>query len=237
LKIFYIFLLILNFISLDTTVQNNELFFYDSFENLDKWKPFQFSSNKKPTDYKIISEENKNCLQIKSDSSASGLICKSKFNPTQYPLLNWKWKVSNIIPNAKGKTKDGDDYPVRIFAMFEKNSSQISIWDKLQKGAIKLFSGYDPPYKSLCYVWTNSETDSSNYCSPYTDDVMIVCKQSGSKKCNQWIEEKVNIVADYKEYFNEDVPSIACIAIMGDSDNTAGKSIAYLGKIEIKAEN
>jgi len=147
-------ILFLNF-SPESTIIGNTIFFYDSFENLNNWESFQFSSGKKPTDYKVISIENGSCLQIKSDSSASGLICKTKFSPTEYPLLNWKWKVNNIISNASGKTKKGDDYPLRIFVMFEQDSSEISFWEKIEKSAAKLISGYEPPHKSLCYVWAN----------------------------------------------------------------------------------
>ena len=138
-----IFLLLLNLNLPNSTSHLNSVFFYDSFENLNNWDSFQFSFGKKPTDYKITSVENENCLQIKSDSSASGLVCKYNFNPTQYPLLKWIWKVSNIIPNANGKIKEGDDYPVRIFVMFEKDSTEISLWEKIQDTAIKLISGYD----------------------------------------------------------------------------------------------
>ena len=218
----------------DSTIQDETFFFFDSFANLNNWEAFQFSSGKKPTKFKIIKENETNCLQIKSDSSASGLISKIKFNPSEYPLLKWQWKVSNTIANADGKTKEGDDYPLRIFVMFEKDSSEISFWEKIEKSAIKLLSGYEPPYKSLCYVWANSIADTSHYFSPYTDDIMIVCKQSGSEKCNLWIEEQANIAEDFQKYFKEEVPSIACIAIMSDTDNTNSQSISYLESIEIK---
>ncbi len=86
---------------------------------------------------------------------------------------------------------------------------------------------------SLCYVGANSETDSSLYCSPYTDDVMIICKQSGSQNCNHWIEEQVNIVEDFKNYFDEDIPAVACVVIMGDTDNTQSTTQSFLNYIEI----
>ena len=217
----------------DSTVQNKIIFFHDSFENLNNWKTFQFSSDKKPTDYNIITENENHYLKILSDTSASGLISKFKFNPVKYPLLKWKWKINNVIPNAVGKTKEGDDYPIRIFVMFEKDSSEISFWEKIEKSVIKLLSGYELPYKSLCYVWANSISDTSNYFSPYTDDVMIVCKQSGSEKCNLWIEEKVNIIEDYQKHFKEKVPAIACVAIMGDTDNTNSSTQSFLNYIKI----
>jgi hypothetical protein len=217
----------------DSIVQNEIIFFHDTFKNLNGWEKFQFSSGKKQTNYSIFTENDQNYLQIISDSSASGLISKYKFNPIEYPLLKWKWKINNIIPNANGKTKKGDDYPLRIFVMFEKDSSEISFWEKLQNSALKFLSGYVPPYKSLCYVWANSNSDTLHYFSPYTDDVMIICKQSGAEKCSQWIEEQVNIVDDYKKYFEEEVPSIACIAIMGDSDNSNSYTQSFINFINI----
>ena len=173
-------------------------------------------------------------MQIKSISSASGLISKIKFNPSEYPRLKWKWKVNNVIPNTEGRTKEGDDYPIRIFVMFEKDSSKISFWEKIERSAVKLISGHELPYKSLCYVWANSDLDSLNYFSPYTDDVVIIPKQSGAEECNQWLVEHINIVEDYKKYFKEEVPVTARIAIMGDTDNTGNQTLSYLDAIEIK---
>lgn len=229
----FLILSLLTFFSPDSALQSSAVLFYDSFEYLDNWKHFQFSSGKKSTEYKIFSENGHTYLQIISDSSASGLVCKTKFNPNKYPLLAWKWKVNNIIPNLESKTKKGDDYPLRIFVMFEKDSSQISFWEKLEKSAVKLISGYEPPYKSLCYVWANSIADTLHYFSPYTDDVIIFPKQAGPENCYQWLEEEVNIVDHYKKYFDEEVPVIACIAIMGDTDNTESKSTSFLEYIKI----
>jgi len=214
--------------------KNTSVFFYDTFENLNNWKTFQFSSGKKLTDYKIINKDQNHYLQIKSDSSASGLICKTKFNPNINPLLKWKWKVENIIPNADGKTKAGDDYPIRLYVMFEQDSTQISFWSKLEKEAAKLITGYEPPYKSLCYVWANSDSDTKNYFSPYTEDVMIIPIQIGTENCNQWITEQINIVEDFKKYFEEEIPNIAYLALLGDTDNTKSQTSSYIDFIEIK---
>ena len=211
----------------------NPMLFSDPCENLDNWEILRFSSGTKDTEYKIVLENNETYLKIKSDSSASGLICKNKFNANEYPILKWKWKIENIIPNADGKTKEGDDYPLRIFVMFEKDSSEITFWEKLKKSAIKLITGYDPPYKSLCYVWANSESETPAYYSPYTDDVKIICLQAGSEKCMEWFEEKVNIVDDYKKYFEEDPPANAKLAIMGDTDNTMSSVISNIDEISL----
>jgi len=230
----HLLLIFLFCLFVDPIYKNTSVFFYDTFENFNNWKSFQFSSGKKPTDYDIINKDQKHYLQIKSDSSASGLICKTKFNPNHYPLLKWNWKVNNIIPNADSKIKAGDDYPLRIFVMFEKDSSEISFWDKIINSAVELVSGYEPPYKSLCYVWANSKSDSSNYFSPYTEDVMIIPKQSGADNCKQWIVEQVNIVRDYKKYFKEEIPPIACLALLGDTDNTISQTTSFIDYIEIK---
>jgi len=216
------------------TLQNSSACFYDTFDNLNNWKTFLFSSGKKPTDYKIINKDQNHYLQMKSDSSASGLICKTKFNANINPILKWKWKVENIIPNADGKTKAGDDYAIRLYVMFEQDSNEISFWSKLEKEAAKLITGFEPPYKSLCYVWANSESDSIAYFSPYSEDVLIIPKQSGTDHCKQWIAEQINIVKDYKKYFKEEIPTNACIALLGDTDNTKSKTTSFIDYIEIK---
>ena len=38
--------------------QNSSTFFYDSFDNLNNWETFTFSSGKKPTEFNVINEQN-----------------------------------------------------------------------------------------------------------------------------------------------------------------------------------
>jgi hypothetical protein len=48
-----------------------------------------------------------------------------------------------------------------------------------------------------------------------------------------WMEEEVNIVADYELAFNRKLPEVATVAIVNESDNTGEASVSYIDFIEI----
>ena len=50
--------------------------------------------------------------------------------------------------------------------------------------------------------------------------------ESGKENVGKWIDERVNILNDYKLAFGEDPPRKASLAIMADTDNTGETSKA-----------
>jgi hypothetical protein len=65
------------------------------------------------------------------------------------------------------------------------------------------------------------------------DHVRYILLRKGSALAGTWQEEKVDIVADYREAFRTDPPAKARIAIMNDSDNTGESSVSWIEYIEV----
>lgn len=65
---------------------------------------------------------------------------------------------------------------------------------------------------------------------------MMIPVDSDGEKVGHWVEHQVDIVADYRAAFGEDPPSVAAIAVMGDSDNTGEYSQAYIDYIRVYRE-
>jgi len=49
----------------------------------------------------------------------------------------------------------------------------------------------------------------------------------------QWLEEKRNLLEDYRKCFGEDTPKAGAVAIMTDTDNTGEKAVAWYGPIRL----
>lgn len=62
---------------------------------------------------------------------------------------------------------------------------------------------------------------------------MIVLR-AGTAQLGTWLEEKVNIVDDYRKAFGTDPPAIASLAIMNDSDNTGEASTSSMDYIVVE---
>lgn len=226
--------LLLSFLFISTMLLfGSGSFFRENFNSLSNWKPLTFPKIKKHTKYSIINQKGNGILKAVSNASASGIIFKSSYNVFSYPIIKWKWKVSNIYKKGNAAKKSGDDYPVRIYVIFKYDPGSASLFDKAKYNAAKLIYGQYPPHSSLSYIWANKKHSLKMITSPYTDRAIMIPVQAGPSKVKGWTTERVNVVQDYRKAFGEKPPAAASIAIMNDSDNTKESATAYIDYIEV----
>ena len=207
--------------------------FHEDFATLDNWKPFFFPKIKRYTVYTIERDNEHHYLKAESNASASAIVYKDSFNVFDYPRVKWRWKVNNIYAKGDARTKSGDDYPLRVYVMFEYNPDKATMFEKIKYGIAKKMYGEYPPQSSLSYVWASKEDQGSAIISPYTDRAMMVLLQKGAKNVGTWQDQEINIVDDYQKAFGSKSPGRARIAIMSDSDNTGERSISFMEYIEV----
>jgi hypothetical protein len=191
--------------------------FREDFNDLANWKPYLFSNIERHSRYSAEREGETIYLRAESDGSASAILWKESFNVYEYPHARWRWKIEKIYEKGDAKSKTGDDYPIRVYLIFEK---------KALLGLISLPT-------SLNYIWANRAYGEKIIPNAYTGRSMMVLLEEGGDKAGQWITEETNIIEDYRRAFGEDPPKRATIAIMNDSDNTGASSVSYVDFIEI----
>jgi hypothetical protein len=169
-----------------------------------------------------------------SEASASGLTREIKINPKEYPIIQWRWKVGNILKKGDVHKKEGDDYPARIYITLEYDPSKLSFFEKAKYQTIKLLYGQYPPLAAINYIWENKAPVGTMVPNPYTDRVIMFVVESGTSKLNQWVNEERNLYEDYKKAFGQEPPMISGVAIMTDTDNTGESATAYYGDILFK---
>jgi hypothetical protein len=64
------------------------------------WRPWTLSRLKKPTQYELVSENCRTVVNASAKASASGLVHPLALDPARYPILEWRWKVTQLIPKA-----------------------------------------------------------------------------------------------------------------------------------------
>jgi hypothetical protein len=220
----------------DTLQATSFYIIQEEFSDLEDWENFSFSGDKNPTQYRIETDSSLSYLKMISQSSASGLIYKNQYDPNQHPIMSWRWQVENVINQADGKTKSGDDYPIRIFVMFDDDSAETSFWTSIRNSAIKLLYGTEPPESSFCFVWSNMKYDEKYFDSPYSETVKIIPMEKGENRLKDWFTHDVNIVELYKEIYNRSCPTEARIALMSDTDNTESETRACLDFIRVSID-
>jgi len=198
------------------------------------WKPLAFKKIEKQTSYTLVKDEGKVVIKAVAKASASGLIQEIKINPKEYPIVQWRWKVTNILKKGNVKQKDGDDYPARIYITFKYDPSKLSFAEKAKYETVKVLYGQYPPHGAINYIWESKASKGKIVPNPYTDRVKMIVVESGGAKLNQWVNEKRNLYEDYKKAFGEESPPVSGVAIMTDTDNTGESATAYYGDILFK---
>ena len=195
------------------------------------WEPLTFKKIEKHTLYSLVKDDGTAVVKAVSEASASGLIRKIQINPEEYPIVRWRWKVSNILKKGNVQRKDGDDYPARLYITFEYDPGKLSFSERLKYQAAKLWYGEYPPLAAINYIWESHTSIGTMVPNPYTDRVMMIVVEGGADKLNQWMNEERNVYEDYKRAFGEEAPLISGVAIMTDTDNTGESATAYYGDI------
>ena len=198
------------------------------------WKPLTFKKIEKHTTYTLVKDGDKVVIKAVAKASASGLTREIKINPKEYPIVQWRWKVSNILKKGDVHKKEGDDYPARIYITFEYDSSKLGFFEKAKYETINLLYGQYPPLAAINYIWESKAPVGTMVPNPYTDRVMMFVVESGTAKLDQWVSEERNVYEDYKKAFKEEPPMISGVAIMTDTDNTGESTTAYYGDILFK---
>jgi len=198
------------------------------------WKPLTFKKIEKHTTYTLVKDNDSVVVNAVAEASASGLTREIKINPKEYPIIQWRWKITNILKKGDVRAKEGDDYPARIYITFEYDANKLGFFEKVKYETAKLLYGQYPPLAAINYIWESKAPIGTMVPNPYTDRAMMFVAESGPSKLNQWVNQERNIFEDYKKAFGQEPPMISGIAIMTDTDNTGESATAFYGDIVFK---
>ncbi|MHC9063565.1 DUF3047 domain-containing protein [Nitrospira sp. CMX1] len=200
----------------------------------DGWKPLTFPKIAQHTTYSLVHDGDRVAVKAASQASSSGYTKEMLIDPKVYPIIQWQWKVSNILKAGNVAKKEGDDYPARIYVTFQYDSAKVGLFGKAKYEAAKLIYGRYPPLGAINYIWESRAPVGMAVPNPYTEQVHMIVVESGPTKLNTWMTEERNVYEDYKRAFGEEPPMISGIAIMTDTDNTGESAEAYYGDIVLK---
>jgi len=207
----------------------------ERFLTLERWKPLLFPKIPRHSTYSADRCDGRPCLRMDSENSASALVMKESFNVYEFPLLAWSWKVSSVYAKGDSATREGDDYPARLYVMFAYDPDSASFGKQVQYGLARTLYGEYPPDSTISYIWDNRAGDAPFIVNAYTDAARMIPVDAGTEMVNTWREHQVDIVRDYTMAFGRKPPARASLAVMIDSDNTGESARAWFRSIRLFA--
>ena len=198
------------------------------------WKPLTFRNIDQHSVYSLVTEGGLTVLKAEANASASGLtrdLSALNLNIRDTPMLRWRWKIANLVKNADIATKEGDDYPARIYVTFKYDPERAGAGMRMQYGLAKSLYGEYPPHAGINYVWDGKAPVGTMVPNAYTARAMMFVVESGTKRVGEWVEVERNVYEDYKRAFREEPPPVLGIAVMTDTDQTGETATAWYGDI------
>lgn len=234
-KYIFIFTLLFTASVFSLSAQQSPVYYAvnEEFENLDKWDPLLFPKISRYTEYSTVTDGGISALKISSSASASGIIYSDFFDVSEWPVIEWRWKASNIFKKGNAEKKSGDDYPVRLYIIFEYSPDNAGPLVKAKYNIAKLLYGKYPPDSALNYVYASGKWDREFIPNAFTSSAVMFASDSGTEHLGEWRTHRVNILNDYRRAFGREPPAKASLAVMGDSDNTEEESQAFIDFIKV----
>lgn len=181
---------------------------------LSGWQPKVFTGE---TRYSLKSSDGRLALRAESKAAASGLYRKVNVELDKTPMLNWTWKVDNVLAGTDERIRAGDDYSARVYVVF---SGAPMFWRT----------------RAINYVWSNKQPVDSIWPNAFTGNARMIAVESGTGQVGQWVSERRDVRADYQRLFGEKPGRVDAVAIMTDTDNTGATAMAWYGDIWFSAK-
>jgi hypothetical protein len=195
------------------------------------WLPFSLGGNKKPTEYQIVEDQGKTVLRAKADGAASALSFAVNFDIHAAPVVQWQWKVANLIDGADNAVASKEDSPARLVLGFDGDRSKFSLLERTSSSLAKNVTGRELPFAEIIYIWSNKAPVGTVIPNPHTKRVQMIVAASGPAGVGKWQTFSRNVLEDFKKAFGEEPGQLTDVGILTDTDNTGGSAEAWYGDI------
>jgi hypothetical protein len=200
-----------------------------------EWKHVPLASFKNNTEYTLVADDGAVVVRAVAHNAASFLAARADFDPHQFPVLSWRWKVAQGIPAANTADQSKEDAPVRLMLAFAGDTSKLSFKERATASAAQTISGQALPYATLMYVWGGKVPIDSITVSSRSSRVRMLAVTADDQGVGRWQTYTRNLVEDFKRAFGEEPGKVTSIQLMTDTDNTGADVQAYYGDITVGA--
>ena len=190
------------------------------------WELVTFRGTR-PTDYTYERLADGLALRADSKRTASGLVAElpEELDPT---AISWRWRLERCLDNAEERERTGDDFAARVFVLFGR-ARMWAPWGWLGRQLFRSPFGRIKPKRALSFVWASHAARGDAAFSPVSGDVYQIAARGGCRDDAVWVAEHYELAREFAQAFQEPMPHVVALAVMTDTDDTAGHAVAWYG--------
>ncbi len=169
-----------------------------------RWETLRFKGIPE-TSFRLTDE---GAMEVLADKSASVLYLKIADDPVPAHRLQWQWQVIDALPATDLAKTSGDDRILSIYVAFSDNS----MMSRIKAMVSPLTAG-----NVLNYVWGGAQL--LDIAHPYFPNTgRLIVRRKADTPTGAWLDESVDLEADYQRAFGTPSPGVLYIAVSGDAD-------------------
>ena len=120
-----------------------------------------------------------------------------------YPILAWSWRPIEFPPGSDERNAKTNDSALAVYAVFPHTYWSV---------------------KSVKYIWS-AVVPVGTHLTSSAGLTQVRVLRSGAQGKGGWVEERVNVLEDYRKYFETtEAPKPAGIAVLTDADDTGSSA-------------
>jgi len=175
------------------------------------WRTQNWGSPK--YDFEVVNDGSARVLRLRSDGDSSTINKEIKVDCSDYPVLEWSWKVTKLPKGADARKKATDDEAAQVYVTFPRFPAAVRS-------------------RVIGYIWDTTAPAGATFKSEKTGLVTYIVVRSGEADLGKWITEIRNVCEDYKRIYGE-APGekMEALSLGIDSDDTKSTAEAFFGEI------
>ncbi|MBI3992482.1 MAG: DUF3047 domain-containing protein [Candidatus Lambdaproteobacteria bacterium] len=160
----------------------------------------------------VVDDTGQGHLHVRSGRNNSFSVgAELPFELGTFPALEWEWKVTRLPTGGDVRVKARDDQAGSLCVI-------------VNPGLVG--------FESMCYLWENTGPIDTPITSTKRDDSRYLILHVGtSGQFGTWVQERRNMLADYRRVFRKDPVAKAIIGVQIDSDSTESSAEAFYRNI------
>jgi hypothetical protein len=159
--------------------------FFEDFRDLSAWEPLHFQDLDRHSSHETLRIKGRFVLQAASNSSASAIASRKRFDVYEFPAISWRWRAECVYYKGNARKKKGDDSPVRVYVLFVYDADKAGWWKQMKYGAYKEAYGEYPPDSTLNYIFANKKYQERVLTSPYTGRAKMFPLRKGPERTGE----------------------------------------------------
>ena len=195
------------------------------------------ASSKPLTRFDLVPVDGRTVLRVLADHSYANLV--HDLPDVVVPKgtqLRWRWRLDQALLDADLRHRETDDTALKVCLLFNAPAENLGALEQSLLGVARAISGEKLPAATLCYVWDNTLPVGTVLNNAFTGRIRMIVVDSGTKALGQWVSHQRDVTADFNRAFGREFPTLPPlegVAVGADADNTAGRSLGYIGDLKI----